>query len=64
MRSRSRMGRSRVGSWRAMLLPQHQPRDSYDEQKRKNLPQNICFFLAEPHCGLLTINAHFIYLVN
>jgi hypothetical protein len=59
MRSRSRMG-----SGRAVLLAQRQRRNCYHQQKRKNLPQNICFLLAELHCGLLTINAHSRYLVN
>jgi hypothetical protein len=47
-----------MGSGGAVLLSQHQRWDRYHQHKRNKLPQNICFFLAELHCGLLTINAH------
>jgi hypothetical protein len=57
-------GRSGFGSGRAVLLAQRKRRDRYDQQKRNKLSQNVCFLLAELHCGLLTINAHFRYLVN
>jgi hypothetical protein len=58
-RSATARGRSRLGSGRAVLLAQRQRWDRYDQQKRNKLSQNVCFLLAELHCGLLTINAHF-----